>query len=109
MRGKRCWHNPLVVRLMERLVYRWMMEASVDEVDQHVGEEQEEWELDEVVQPEGGVIRMVVQFGIAPNIEPEARRGQCGHADHAGKCLLNLHLDLILEEFGVLVSALVEH
>lgn len=108
VRGERCWHDPLVVRLVKCLVYRRMVEAPMNEVDQEIGEEQEEGELDPVVQWERRIIRVVVQFGVSPNVDPEGDGCQCGHADHSGKRLLNLHLHLVLEKLGVLEDGLVE-
>ena len=45
--NSRIWgrHNPFVVRLVHMFVDRWVVQASVDPVDQEVGEKNEEWEL----------------------------------------------------------------
>lgn len=45
MGGKRSWHDPLVVWLVEVLVYQRMMQSSVDPVDEVVGKRNEEREL----------------------------------------------------------------
>lgn len=43
------WHDPLVVWLVEVLVDKRVMQSAVDEVDEEVGEEQEQWDLKDVV------------------------------------------------------------
>ena len=42
-------HYPFVVRFMQRLVHPGMMQASVDPIDEEVGEANEEGKLDDVV------------------------------------------------------------
>ncbi len=42
-------HYPFVVRFMQGLVHPGMMQASVDPIDEEVGEAKEEGELDYVV------------------------------------------------------------
>lgn len=48
-----CWHDPFVVGLVEGFVEGGVVQTPVDEVDEHVGEEEEEGELEEVVPGEG--------------------------------------------------------
>lgn len=109
MRCERRRHDPLVMRLVKCLVHRWVVESTVDEIDEHIGEQQEEWELDNVVQPERRLVGVVVQLSVTANVEPEAGCRQRCHADHAGHGLLDFQLDLILEKFRMLESTLVEH
>ena len=106
--GVRGWHDPLVVRLMQGLVNRGVVQAAVDEVDEAVGEDEEERELEHVVPHAGSVVERVVQLGVALHLQPEARRREQGDIRHAGDGLLDLHLDLVLEELGMLEGCLVE-
>ena len=101
-------HDPLVVRLVQGLVHGWVVQAAVDEVDEAVGEEEEERELEHVVPHAGPVVERVVQLGVALKLQPEARRCEQRHVRHAGTGLLDLQLDLVLEELGVLERGLVE-
>lgn len=81
----------------------------MDKVDQHVGEEEEQRKLNNVVEPEWCLVGVIVKFSVSTNIEPETGSCQCCHADHAGHCLFNFQLDLVLQELGMLESALVEN
>ena len=49
VRGKGRGHDPLVVRLVDVLVDAWVVQTAVDPIDQRVGEEEEEGELQVVV------------------------------------------------------------
>jgi hypothetical protein len=66
-----CWHDPFVVRFVQLFVHERMVESTVDEVDQHVGEEQEAWELQYVVEWERGLVRSVVELGISSDVHQE--------------------------------------
>lgn len=48
--GVRCRHNPLVMRFVQRFVNRGMMQTPVNPVDAQICEENEQWELKEVVE-----------------------------------------------------------
>jgi hypothetical protein len=43
------WHDPFVVRFVEGFVEGGVVQTAVDEVDEHVGEEEEEGELEDIV------------------------------------------------------------
>lgn len=65
--GVRCeWsrHDPLVVRLVESLVDRTVMQTAVNPVDQEIGKGDEEWELEQSVpasqRPSGTLWKCVV-------------------------------------------------
>ena len=85
------------------------MKTSVNEVDEAVGEEDEEWELKVVVGVEWRFIWGVVEFGVAFDFGGEAGSCQEGHAWHWGLCLFDFHADLILEVFGMFEGRLVEN
>lgn len=101
-------HDPLVVRLVQRLVHHRVVQATVDEVHQAVGEEDEQRELEDVVPHARAVLERVVEFGVAVELQPEAGRRQQRHAGHAAHRLPDLHGDLVVEELGVLEGGFVE-
>jgi len=101
-------HDPLVVRLVQGLVDGRVVQAAVDEVDEGVGKEDEEGELQEVVPHAGPGIKGVVELGVAPDLGEEEGDGEDGHAGHAERGLADLHADLVLEELGVFEGGLIE-
>lgn len=102
------WHDPFVVGLVQGFVDGGVVQAAVDEVDEAVGEEEEERELQQVVPGEGGVGGAVEEFGVAADFGEEEGGGERGHEGHAVDGLGDLHPDLVLEEFGVFEGGLVE-
>ena len=52
MRRKRCRHNPLVVWLVQTLVYGRVVQATVNPVDAEIRERDEQRELNEAVELE---------------------------------------------------------
>ena len=79
MEGVRCvrrGHDPLVVSFMQRFVYARVVQASVDEVDETIGEEDEEWKLEVVVEVEWCLRGCVVEFCVAPDLSCESDRSQ---------------------------------
>ena len=103
------WHDPLVVWLMECLIYARVVQSAVDPVDAEVGEEDEDGELEVVVEVEWCFSGCIVEFGIASNFGSEDRGCQDGHYGHRYHCLLHLLADLVLEVFRVLEGVLVEN
>jgi len=101
-------HDPFVVGFVQGFVDGGVVQAAVDEVDEAVGEEEEEGELEEVVPGEGRFGGCVVELGVAADFGEEEGRGEQGHVRHAVYGLRDLHLDLVLEEFRVLEGGLVE-
>ena len=82
MRGIRRRHDPFVVWLVERLVHHGMMQTAMDPVDEEVGEEEEERELDEVVQRERGFRGEFVELRVPAYFSHEEGRGEDGHGRH---------------------------
>ena len=80
----------------------------MDEVDAEVGEEQKQWELEEVIIRAGLVAEGVVEFGVASYFGKEEWGGEDGNEGHAVYRLGDFHFDLVLEEFGVLEGGFVE-
>jgi len=113
--GVRCvrrWHDPFVVRLVETLVDHWMVQAAVDPVDAEVGEDEEEWQLQQVVpsvhSPPCALRNRIVHLGITANFGEEEGHRTYRHDGHGFHRLLNLHPDLVLEELWVFESGLIE-
>lgn len=109
--GVRCVrrrHDPFVVRLVQGFVQARMVQAAVNPVDEEIGEEDKEGELQVVVQGERGLRRRVVEFGVAVDLGDEEGYGQQGHDGHGCVGLFNFEADLVLEEFGVLGGGFVE-
>lgn len=108
MACKRRRHDPLVVRLVQCLVYRRVVEASVDPVDEHIRKGNEQGELEEVVPQSGAVGSGVIHFGVAANFEEETGGGKGGNARHRLHGLLNLKAYLVFDVFGVLEGGFVK-
>lgn len=58
-------HDPLVVRLMQRLIDRRVVQPAMDKVDPEVGEDEEEGDLEEVVPCAGALGGAIVELGVA--------------------------------------------
>ena len=98
-----------MVRLVQGLVHKRMMQASVNPVDAEVGEEDEERKLDHVVPGEGGLGWQVVQFRITTHFGKHAHGSQKRHQWHGPVRLADLQPDLVLEILGVVFGRLVEN
>ena len=107
------WHNPLVVWLVEVLVDQRVVKSTVDKVDEEVGEEQEQRDLQKVVPatecPPSILRERVVHKRVALHLSEEKGNGEEGHDRHSLHCLPDLHPDLVLEKSRVVESGLVEH
>ena len=51
----RGWHDPFVMRFVQRPVHHGMMQSSVDPVDAQIRETNEQWKLKKVVESKGGI------------------------------------------------------
>lgn len=112
MRGERCRHDPLVMRLMKLLVDQWVVLCTVDPINEEVGEHDEEGELKERVPsthvPGGRLWQLVVDERVAIDFGNEPRRGEKGNDGHCAQCLIDLHAHLVLEVFWVVDGSLIE-
>lgn len=99
--GVRRGHDPFVVRFVQGFVDFRVVQAAVDPVDEEVGEEDEEGELEVIVEREGGLSRGVVEEGVAADFGGEEGGGEERHDGHGGVGLSHFEADLVLEEFGV--------
>ena len=66
---KGSWHDPFMMALVESLVDQGMVQAPVDPVDTEVREENEQWELQQVVEAKRGVRWCIVQFAVPTDFE----------------------------------------
>lgn len=117
VRGERCGHDPLVVRLVQALVEELAVKSAVDPVDTEVGESQEDGELEPVPGVAEDAEDRVGDFGVGGGVVDEAEaahfgneEGHCeqGHDGNGLEGLLDLKAHLVLEVFGVFESSLVE-
>lgn len=108
VRRKRCRHNPLVVWLMQLLVNGWVVKTAVDPIDEEVGEDEEEWELEPLVPRTWPVGRRVVESRVPAGFENEAGCCQGRHDGHGGVGLNHLELDLVLKELWVCEGCVVK-
>ena len=51
----RGWHDPLMMRFVQRPVNHGMMQSSVDPVDAQIRETNEQWKLEKVVESKGSI------------------------------------------------------
>jgi len=94
---------------MQLLVYQRVVQASVNEVNKEVGEDNEEWELEPVVPNSGAIGGEIIQLGVAKNFEQEERGGHNGNPGHSTDSLFDFHSDLVLEEFGMLKCCFIKY
>jgi len=102
-------HDPLMMRFVQSLVNQRVVQPPMDPVDEEIGEQDKEGELNEVVERERGVRGRVVKFSIAKNFAEEDGGGEDGHQWDGGEGLLDLLTDLVLEVFGVCEGCVVEN
>lgn len=105
--GVRARHDPFVMRLVEGFVDARVVKATVDPVDEEIGEEDEEGELQDAVIREGLLGNGVIELGVAPDFQNKERRSQQGHWGHGAHGLLHFHGDLVSQELGVVVGGFV--
>ena len=75
-------HDPLVMGLMQRLVYLRMVQAPVDPIDEEIGEADKEGKLQKVVESKRRIRGCIVQFRVPANLGDEERCGENGHDRH---------------------------
>ncbi len=71
VRGKGRGHDPLVMRFVEALVNRGVVEGAVNPVNAEVGKEDEERVLEVIVLGEGGGRRGIIELGVAAHFGEE--------------------------------------
>ena len=75
----RGWHDPFVVRFMQRLVNERVVQSTVDPVDEKVREAKEEGELDNIIQRKWSVGGAVVKFRQTADFTEEKGGGEDCH------------------------------
>ena len=91
------------------LLDRGVVEAAVDEVNEEVGEDEEEGKLSVIIPISGGVREGVVELRVSAYLGEEERDCEHGDPGHSAYGLSNLHPNLVLEELGVLEGCFIEH
>lgn len=107
VRSVRARHDPLVVRLVQCPVNAGVVQASVDPVDEEIGEADEERELQDTVVRERLLGDGIIEFGVSSDFQNKEWGSHESHWGHGAHGLLDFHGDLVLEEFGVLVGGFV--
>lgn len=105
----RCGHDPSMMWLVQILVDSRVVQASMDPIDEKVGEENEERKLEDIVQGEWCIGQNIVQLGVSSHFTNKKGDGKDGHDRKGGRSLLYLQRDLVFEIFGVGESGMVEH
>lgn len=105
---KWCRHNPLMMWLMQRLIDKWVVQTAVNEVDEEVGEEEEERKLEPLVPSSWTLGGGVVELRITLKFRCEADCGEERHQWHGGVGLNHLQLDLVLQELWMCEGCVVE-
>ena len=73
MTGEGCWHDHLVMRFVQGLVYHGMVKALMDAIKAQVSEADEERQLHIVTESKRGLERLIVQSSEAANFEEKER------------------------------------
>lgn len=102
-------HDPFVMRFVQSLVNQRVVQPPMDPIDEEIGEEDEEGELNDVVERERSVRGRVVKFSIAEDFAEEDGGGEDGHQWDGGEGLFDLLTDLVLEVFRVCEGCVVEN
>lgn len=108
VRGEGRGHNPLVVRLVQRLVYALVVQTPVDPVDKEVGKADKEWELQPVIPRSWSLLCCIVELRVATHFGQEPWRCKDRHDREGSVCLLHLEFDLVLEVSWMGESRLIE-
>jgi len=109
MARERRGHNPFMMRFMQPLVYERVVQPPMNPIDEKVGEQDEEGELNDVVEQERSVRGRVVKFSMAADFAEKAGCGQESYERDGGKGLLDLEADLVLEIFRMCEGCVVEN
>jgi len=102
-------HDPLMMRFVQSLINQWVVQTPMDPIDEEIGEQDKEGELDDAVERERSVRGRVVKFSIAKDFAEEDGGGEYSHQWDGGEGLLDLLTDLVLEVFGVCEGCVVEN
>lgn len=78
------------------LIESRMMFASVDPVDEEVGEYDEKWKLQVIVPQARTVLRSVVHLAVSSNLGDEEWGSANSHHRQRSQCLFDLELNLVL-------------
>jgi hypothetical protein len=108
VRGKRCGHDPLVVRLVQRFVHALVVQTAVNPVDTEIGEAYKKWELNPVVPRSWTLLGCIVELRVAAYFSQEPWRCKDSHNRKGDVCLLHFKLDLVLEVSWMGESCLIE-
>jgi len=97
------------MRLVQVLVDAWMMQPSVNPVDEKVREKEEQGELDDVVPHARTFFSGVINLAVASNLKPERCCSEDCHPWQRLQRLPYLHANLVLEVFRVLECLVIKN
>lgn len=109
IRSKRGRYHPLVMLLVESLVYERMVQASMNPINAEIGEEEEQGELQDVVPQSRSIGRSIIHLGVSASFGKDQGKSEERHARKRHESLLDLHSNLIFEIFGMLLLLFVEY
>lgn len=110
MRGERRGDNPLVMRLVEVFVDPRMVQATMCDINEGVGEKQKQRNLEQKVSPSAVVLQRPKQLRVALGFSDEPGNGEQSHDGNGLHGLINFHPDLILQIFRMFeVLVVVDH
>lgn len=110
MRGVGCWHDPLVVWFVQSLIEYWMMQAPMYPVNEEVGEENEERDLEIAIPGSRSSLDAcdIIQLRVPADFGQEEWGSEDGHYRQGGGRLHHLLSHLIFQEFRVIKGCFIE-
>lgn len=107
MAGIRGGHDPLVMRLVKLLIYGWMVQSTVNQVDPEIGKYEERRELEPHIAL-SVVVNVLVELRVPTDLQQKTGCGEDGHHRERPHGLRNFLPDLVFEKLRVLEGVFVE-
>lgn len=108
VRGKRSGDNPLVVRLVQRLVQQRVVQPAVNQVNPEIRKHYKQRKLGPQV-PGGIVVQLPVELRVPSELGDKAHGRQQRHERNGAKGLLDFQANLVSQKLGVLHGLLIKH
>lgn len=97
-----------MVRLVEIFIDLGVMQATMNPVDEAVGKENKEGELQPVIPAPRSIRGIVIKLAVTAYFEEEHASREKSHTGHTNVGLLDFEPDLVLKELWVTKSSLIE-
>lgn len=101
-------HDPFVMGFVKNFVNLWVVQASVDPVDEEIGKDNKQGELQVVIEGKWLIGQIVVEFSVATDLAEKEGRGENSHDWERIHGLAYFEGDLVLEIFRVGKCGVVE-